>query len=246
MSVNDWSNLVGSLGPTSVVQGLTGSQLAAPGGGQFVYGMNAVGKQAGVAAKFLSVDGFNPMDLGGRISGAIKRRSRLSGDMAAFFFLGLRGFAVQDDAYMLGLAGDDFSHIVLRKGSIREGLPGGNDGSNGILARSEARFPDDAWLHLCLELVVARPATVSDVVLNVYQSELGQHPVTDPHWVKIAGMSDCRNGLPATAFIDDMFGVNSGSLPLGGGRAGFGVHVSTAAQSAFWDHIKISKQLVPI
>ena len=58
--------------------------------------------------------------------------------------------------------------------------------------------------------------------------------VTTPVWNAISGMED---------FVDDSLGINSGTLPFTGGRAGIGMHANDVSRRAALDQITIARQL---
>ena len=237
MASSDWTPLTSILSTGSVARGVTAGLTPPNGGGSFVYAMNALLAATGVAALYATPQApnanFDPMLKGGDVNGALQRG--VGGGqtgVAAFFFLGFQGTDVADVGYILGLADGNPSHVELRKGSLALGLPDENvGGASKVLARSTASFAPGAWVHLRLEMVCNANG---DTVLNCYESDLGAHAVTSPVWTAIPGMAQV---------IDDVAGINTGSLPLVGGRAGFGARFTDATRRAYFDHLALSKQL---
>ncbi len=204
---------------------------APPGGGSFVYGMASQTNTPGVVALYYNGSGFAPLTKGGDIRAAMKRLPSAGDDLfSAWIFLGLPGTASTGVAYMLGLSNSEPSHIVLKKGALSTGLPDVVPGTLGVLRRSSATFTKDTWVHLRLEVV----ANVSgDVVLNAYQNDPNVNPVDAPIWTAIPGL---------TSFIDDALGINSGSVPIVGGRIGFGMNSSDVNRNVAFDEILPIKQ----
>lgn len=225
--------LVNSIDNTALRSGVTSGITPPGGGGSFVYGFNsrATGFDGARALKYTGTN-FNPVpaNKGGRITGAMIRlpSGGLTG-FAPFLYLCEQANDASGNAYMLGLQDDDPSYIVLRKGSLAEGLPAGLVGENGVLRKSSEAVSADTWVHLRLDVIVQG---TGDVLLQVYRSTSGD--VTAPVWVAVAGMDQ---------FIDDSLGVNSGSLPLNGGRVGFGMYANDISRRAAFDHLTIARQL---
>ncbi len=178
---------------------------------------------------------------GGSVRGAIQRgQSAATTDFASFFFIGLTGTSVDDDAYILGLSDDDPSRIVLRKGKLSEGIPDFTVSTNGILRQSEATVATAEYVHLRLDMV---HNDTGDVILQVFQNDLSANPINDPpSWTAITGMTD---------FTDDALGVNSTEAgvrsdiiqPFVGGYAGFGFYSKNIQRRGWFDHIEIYRQL---
>jgi hypothetical protein len=228
---------VNALTSGSVARGVTAGIAAPAGGGSFVYAMNSLTSAVGVVGLYASPQApnvnFNPMLLGGEVSGALQRGvGGGTTGLAAFLFAGAQGNDVSDVAYILGLADGDPSHIELRKGSIALGLPDENvGGANVVLRRSTLTYAPGTWVHLRLEVV---NNDNGDVVVNCYQNDLSAHDVDAPVWAAIPGM---------TQLVDDAVGVNTGSLPLLGGRAGFAARFADSARRAYFDHLVVAKQV---
>lgn len=237
MASNDWVVATSSLGGTDVAKGVTKGLTPPNGGGSFVYAMNALTATVGAVALYASPQNpntnFNPLVKGCDINGALQRGvANGNTGYAAFLFALAQGTAVTDLAYILGLSDGDPSHIELRKGTINTGLPDeAPGGANKVLARSSTTFSPGTWVHLRLEAVCNANG---DVVLNCYQNDLTANLVTAPVWTAIPGIAQ---------FIDDATGINSGSVPYIGGRAGFGGTFSGATRRAFFDQIALLKQV---
>lgn len=234
MAESDFTLLTSSLSSGSVKAGVTAGITPPNGGGSFVYGFNTLDTSQGVVGLFCNLENFAPMAKGGSITMAMKRgKGGGKTNFAPFLFIGASGAAVGDSAYLLGLGDSDPSRIVLRKGTISGGLPDSvvtEPPTDGVLRKSTRTVAEDEWVHLRLDMIVN---TNGDVVLNVYESDLGSNPVTTPDWQPIDGMA---------RFIDDALGVNSGSPPLTSGRVGFGLWTKDVTRRAFFDHLTIERQ----
>lgn len=236
MATADWTFLTNVLSSGNVARGVTAGTSKPTGGGTFVYGMNSLSNTPGVVGLYASPQApntnFNPLTKGGDIRGALIRAA--SGGLsawAAFLFIGLNGTDVANVAYILGLSDGDPCHIQLRKGTLADGLPDSSASGSAfpnILRQSTEIVPVDTWMHLRLEMIRNDNA---DVVLNCYKN-LGN--VTTPTWVAIPGMA---------TFTDDALGINTGSVPLVGGRVGFGAKFTDAARRAFFDQMEVAKQI---
>ncbi len=240
MASSDWAVLTDSQGLSDVDRGTTAGIARPPGGGDFVYGFNSVSLAPGAVALSAAQAGFAPMSSGGSVRGAIQRgKSAGPQNFAPFFFVGLQGTTVNDMAYMVGLGDDDPHHIVLVKGILSAGLSDDEpNGSNGVLLRSSAAYTPGTWLHLRLDAIVQASG---DVLLQVYQSDLSEHPVTSPVWELVPGMEGPFS--PSFAgYVDDALAVNTGSQPLIGGRAGFGFYKADVQRRGYFDHVQIGRQ----
>ncbi len=244
MSEADWSELTGVLAPASVVRGVSQGITPPNGGGAAIYGFNSLINTTGVVARYTNLSNFNPAAKGADVAFAMQRGvGGGNTGWAAMLFCCLGGVDVGDLCYILGLSDGNPGHIILRKGALNLGLPDDAVGVSGILGVSTDTIAIGEWVHLRLEAVVN---VSGDVVLNVYRNEdLATDDVTSPDWVKIPGMSDFVGGAPGgqTAIIDDVLGVNTGSLPYTAGRAGFGMHSSSDVRRAYFDHHVFGRQL---
>lgn len=219
-----------------VAKGVTSGITPPSGGGSFVYEMNALSNTVGAVGLYATPQSpntaFNPLVKGGDISAAIQRGvgNGLTG-YAAFIFMLAQGTSITDKGYILGLSDGNPSHITLRKGTMQQGLPDeAPGGPNVVLARGSDAIPVGTWVHLRLEVVTN---TSGDVVINCYQNDLTAHDVTSPFWASIPGI---------TRFIDDGAGINSGSVPYVGGRAGYGGTFNGITRRAFFDQVRLLKQ----
>jgi len=241
MAQADWTFCADSLGSGIVRRGATAGIPRPSGGGTGAYGFNSVDLASGAVALFANQVSFAPMSSGGRISGAMKRLP--SGGIqgfAPFLFMSLQGDSVNDSAYMLGLGDDDPAHIILRKGTLVGGLPdlAADPPTNDILMRSTDSFPEDTWVHLRMDVIEQGSG---DVIVQVFQNDLDANDVTSPVWVQIAGMEGPQSPT-IDGFVDDALGINTGSLPLVGGRGGFGFEVSDVTRRAAFDHLEVARQ----
>lgn len=236
MATADWTFLTNVLSAGVVARGVTAGTSKPTGGGSFVYGMNSLANTPGVVGLYASPQSpntnFNPLTKGGDVRGAVIRAA--SGGLtswSAFLFIGLNGVDVSNIAYILGLSDGNPSHIQLRKGALADGLP--DAAASGavfpnILRQSSEVVAVDTWQHLRLEMV---RNDNGDVILNCYKNTGN---VTSPTWAAIPGMA---------VFTDDALGINTGSVPLVGGRVGFGGKFTDTARRAFFDHLEIAKQI---
>lgn len=243
MAQSDWTTALQSLPTNDVYSRPTTGTTKPNGGGNFVLPYVSLTNAPGASARYVNGANFAPCVSGAEITFATARLA--SGGVtawSAFAFVGLQGTSVNDSCYMLGLSDNEVSLIELRKGVLVNGLPHEEPGgANGILRRSTLQVPIGEWVHLKLEVVVQQ---FGDVYLNCYINDLGTNPVTAPVWTEIAGLELDYNGL-AVSFIDDGAGINSGSLPLIGGRIGLGVRVDDVTRRAAFDHITIARQTAP-
>jgi hypothetical protein len=237
MASNDWVVLASSLGGADVAKGVTSGVAKPGGGGGFCYVMNALTATVGGCGLYASPQApntnFNPLLKGCDMSGAIQRgiANGLTGYSCWIFALA-QGTAITNTAYMLGLSDGNPCHIELRKGSMQNGLPDeAPGGPNVVLARSTQTVEVGEWIHLRME-VICNPS--GDTVINCFQSDSGD--VTSPNWIDIPGIP----GGPS--FVDDVAGINSGSLPFVGGRAGFAAQFAGATRNARFDHMRLLKQ----
>lgn len=241
MASSDWTVLEDSLGLPLVDRGTTVGIARPNGGGDAVYGFHSLQLTSGAVGLHANQSGFAPMADGGTIRGAIQRaKSAGPQNFAPFFFLGLQGQSVTNDAYLLGLGDDDPYHIVLKKGALVAGLldlePDPPD--NGILMRSTNAYELGTWLHLRLDLIVQGSG---DVLLQVYQNDLAEHSVAAPSWEVVPGMEG-PFAPDFYGYVDDALGVNTGSQPLVGGRAGFGFYTADTQRRSFFDHLVVGRQ----
>lgn len=213
------------------------------GGGNFCRVAHSITNAPGVVAAYNNQAGFAPTSSGAEVTAALCRFTSAGADnFSVFLFAALQSTSVLADAYMLGISAGNPAHLELRKGPLSVGLPDEVPlGENMILRRSTSLIELDEWVHLKLEVVVQ---PFGDVYVNAYRSDLGAHDVTDPLWEEIPGMELDYNDL-AVSFIDDTLGINTGSLPLIGGRMGYGVRVDEAARRAGIDHYRALRQTAP-
>ena len=213
------------------------------GGGTYTFGFASTEIVSGVVAYSSVQTDFAPMLKGGRITGALKRG--LGGGptgFAPFLFIGLGAPNISTGCYILGLADAEPHHIELRKGTLAGGLPDAPvapSSGNHILMRSIESFEADQWHHLRIDMI--RQGS-GDVLLQCYFNALEMHPASAPVWDLIPGMEGSLH--PAvTGFVDDVLGVNTGSVPYTSGRAGFGFQVADTTRRVYFDHLQVGRQL---
>lgn len=244
MGQADWADLSGGLTSDNARRGVTAGVTPPPNGGTYVFGARSVENVAGALGKYCLQTNFSPTAKGGRISGAVRRSSLGSPTgFAPFLFFCANGTAVTASAYLLGLSDEAAAHIELRKGAISDGLPGVSlvapASAPNVLMRSTDTFAPDTWQHLRLDVI---QQGTGDVILQVYRNDLGAHGVDSPVWTLVPGMEGPQ--YPNFAgFVDDALGVNSGSVPIVGGCAGYGARFETANRGVYFDHISIDRQL---
>lgn len=241
MAQADWTIAADSLGTGVVRRGATAGVAPPNGGGVGTYAFNSIDLTTGAVALFANQAGFAPTGSGGRVSGALKRLpSGGPQGFAPFLFVGLQGSSVNDLAYMLGLADDDPSRLVLKKGALTAGLANlaPDPTVNGVLMRSTEAIPEDTWVHLRLDVILQGSG---DVIVQVFENDLDANPVSSPIWTPIAGM---EGPLSPTieGFVDDALGVNTGSVPLVGGRIGFGFYSDDVTRRGAFDHLQVARQ----
>lgn len=240
MAAADWAECAGVLDISTVDRGVTSGIARPSGGGSFLYGFNSRVNTVGAVALHCSLTNFSPTNAmkGGSIRGAVQRGP--SGGVAGFspfLFIGLDAADVNGNGYILGLQDDDPHRIVLRKGTILNGVPGGTPGTLGILGRSTATYGPGTWLHLRLDMIVNANG---DVLLKAYANNLAANAVTTPVWASIAGATSI--GGTTLDFIDDALGVNTGTPPYTSGRMGFGFACSEVSRRGYFDQIECLRQ----
>lgn len=238
MAEANWTVLGSSLSLGNVKRGVTAGSTKPNGGGTYVYGFNSVSATAGAVGLYTNQANFIPTAKGGSLRAAIMRGPSASPTgFSPFLFIGGQGTSVSDNAYMLGLSDAAPTSLVLRKGSIAQGIVDGETGDEGILAKSTGTYDEGTWYHFRLDMIV-NPS--GDVVLRVYQNNLGANAVTAPVWAAVDGLDGATDGA---AFVDDSLGVNSGSLPFATGYMGFGFQVEGLSRRSYFDHIEALRQV---
>lgn len=232
MAESNWTFLTGVLSAGVVRRGVTAGITKPAGGGNYVFGFNSVAATSGTVALYTSQANFIPAAKGGSITAAIRRGTSASPTgSSCYIFIGGQGTSITDTAYMLGLSDNQPSSIVLRKGTLSSGIVDGEEGDEGILRVAADTVDDGTWVHLRLDMI-ANPS--GDVILKVWQNDLGANDVTSPVWEAVAGMDD---------YIDDALGVNSGSAPYTTGYMGIGFQSAGISRRAYFDHITCARQV---
>jgi len=234
MASTDFTALTGNLA-AGVVSGVTDSAPdGVPNGGTtFVYGVGRISAGAdGVVGMFHNGAGFVPTAKGGAVMGAMVKEGKGNDTgnnliYSPFIFANLQGANVTDEGYMLGLTEEEPARIMLAKGALNLGLdPAGAN----MLRLSSGNVAKGTWVHLRLD-VVEQPS--GDVLLQVFQNDLGANPVTAPVWAAIAGMAD---------IVDDALAYETGSVPLLTGRMGFAARMGTeTGRYCYFDHFQPQK-----
>jgi len=233
MASDDWTELANVLSAGIVARGASGGFTPPNGGGTAVYVAHCLdGTVTGAVGSYCNLANYGPLASGGSIRACVKRLSSAANTgFSPFLYILAGGTDVADNAYLLGLEDRDPYRIVLRKGSILGGIPEATDGEYLRRSSDEYQISDDLWHHIRLDALVE---PTGDVVLNVYESDLSTHACTAPSWSAITGMAQ---------FVDDVAGVNSGSLPYTSGYAGFAsAHQEQISARVAWDHIQLLRQ----
>jgi hypothetical protein len=220
-----------------VKRGVTAGFTPPNGGGNFVFGFNSQIATAAACGLYYDETDFSPLrndasdPTGGSVRGALKRGVSTSATgFATSLFMCLQGGStpsINDTGYLLGLADNDPSEIVLAKVAPVVGL---DPTATTALRVSSATYTWDTWLHLRLDVIVNPNG---DVVLKCFKNDLDNNLVTSPVWESIAGMDD---------FVDDGLGINSGSNPLAGGWGGWVFYSKQTSSRGFVDHFEIHRQ----
>lgn len=220
-----------------VKRGVTAGATPPNGGGSFVFGFNSQVSTSVTTGLYYNATDFSPLrddaanPTGGSVRAALKRGiSQTATGYSIGLFLCLQGSSAptsSDTAYILGLADNDPSEIVLAKVAPSSGL---DASATTALEVSSATYSWDTWLHLRLDAIVNPNG---DVVLKCYKSDLDTYAVSSPSWQAIPGISD---------FVDDALGVNSGSNPLAGGWGGWMFHSEQSFSRGYIDHFEFHRQ----
>lgn len=240
MASADWTYLDDVLSGSSMDYGATAGVARPPGGGTFVYAMNALDAAVGVVALFTNQLNFAPAAKGASVRGAMQRMiSNGPVGFSPYLFCCLGGTNSGGTAYMLGLTDADPHRIALRKGTLAGGIPDaatvalGQPLNSGIIAKSTATFAQGSWIQLRLDVIVNNNG---DNVINCYVNDLtaGGASVATPSWALIPGIPQ---------FIDDLVQINTGSAPLTSGRMGFGGQKSATGRRMAFDQLETYYQI---
>lgn len=220
-----------------IKRGVTAGFTPPNGGGSFVFGFNSQVSEAVACGLYYDETDFSPLrndatdPTGGSVRIAMKRGVSTSPtNFAVGLFMCLQGGStpsVSDTGYILGLADNDPSEIILAKVAPNVGL---DPTATTALRVSSTTYTWDTWLHLRLDVIVNPNG---DVVLKCFKSDLENNPVTAPVWEAITGMDD---------FVDDGLGINSGSNPLAGGWGGWYFYSKQNESRGYVDHFEIHRQ----
>jgi len=246
MSEIDWELLDGSLDKAAEIDRGNATTVLDPDGNPTTYGFasraivtGAAGLYCKTLAPMSGTNRFNPTrddngdPRGGRIQGLVQRGP--SGGVTGFapmLFINLQGTATADQGYLLGLSDASPHYLVLRKGSILDGIPNSPVGTDGVLARGSVAHLPETWHQLRLDAVLNENG---DVTLICRQSDIAVQGMEDPLWKHIPGIGE--------SFIDDALGVQSASQPFKNGRMGFAFQCSDVARRAFFTRMTLYRQL---
>lgn len=214
----------------------TAGRLITPpnGGGLNTLAFNAIVANPGAVVWRINLSDFIPTEAGGVIQAAMRRFTGGSGGngWSCFIWICGQGDAIGDEAYMLGLTEGTAGKIVLRKGTLSDGVPDApppvTEGvlTQGVLRRSTDTITLGDWVHLKLS---AKRNANGEVVLRVRRNNLNANSVAAPVWAAIPGMSD---------FIDDQASIATGSPSFLNGYTGIGLRMSAAHQRVAFDAVK--------
>lgn len=248
MARDDWSVLSGSAdgtgwGGSTILRDATFGVDPPNGGSPGVFGINSREPVDACVGIYTTLATFSPTPSGARIEGCIQRG--VSGGpqgFSQFLFGNLSGSNVADVGYLLGIEDQTPGRIVLVKGSPNVGIP--NDGLNTkVLRTSSETISQGKWIHLRMDLIVQGSG---DVVIRCYQNDVEAHPLDIPSswvWVPIVFDDGWSSQFEDGYFIDDVVGVNSGSVPIQAGFAGFASKLTEAARRSYFDNLQITKQV---
>ena len=234
MAEDNFTDCAGVLDASALVRVATRTTTPPNGGGLATRLLRSLTNTPGVYAQHYNGVDFDPLgaNIGAEMIGCIKRG--ISGGttgFAPFIFTLLQGNNVANEAYVLGLADSEPSHLVLRKAALSAGLPDLAAGTQGILRRSTITFARDTWVQVKVGAKVNSPGGIpSDRVVYVEYNNLAVNPVDAPVWLPVPGMAD---------FIDDAAGFASGSPGFTEGRMGYGMYTEADARNAFFDYFSI-------
>lgn len=237
MAENEWDLLTSSAAVATIDRGPTAGSTKPTGGGNHTYGFRSLVNDANSVGIHQNQTNFAPTTKGGLLEIALMRSASSSGEagFGVFGFSMLQGVDTSNLGYLFGLADDAPANIVLRKGSIADGLPNnaaGTPSTNGTLLRSTKTVALGEWVHLQLQIKVEG---TGDVILKCFENTaLATAGVTNPTWAAITGME---------SFIDDALGVNSGTAPFTSGRHGAGFRSNASTRVGYFDHYRFKRQL---
>jgi hypothetical protein len=247
MARADWGLMAGSAdgtgwGGVTVLRDATFGIVPPPGGGLAVFAFNSIQKVDAAVGVYCQVAGFSPLPTGGQITGCIQRGiSGGASGFSNFLFICASGANIGDVGYLIGIENATPGRIVLAKGTIGVGIPADGIGT-AILRTSVERVLQGAWCHLRVDAIVQ---TSGDVVLRVYKNDVNAHPLNVPAgwvWEEVVFEDGWVGTFSDGYFIDDSVGINSGSLPLTSGFAGFGFKCTESARRAYVDCVGITQQ----
>lgn len=229
MASADWTVAEDSLDENTVRRAATTAIVPPSGGGDFVFAFNSLLPAEGASALFHNADNFAPYTRGASIRACLQKGA--GGGATGYtplLFLNLQGESVNDDAYVLGYTDGEPHKIALWKGALSGGIP------TTVLRQSDESFLLGVWHHLRLD---ATYNDNGDVILRVYRNDLAAHPLGGaPVWTEIPGL---------TEIVDDPTGITTGSLPLVGGRGGFGLYTEEVTRRGYVAHVELLRQLDP-
>lgn len=155
----------------------------------------------------------------------------MSGNCAytpVLFFTEGVDYALDPQAYILGLSEGTPYYITLAKGKLSAGLK-----TTSCLAKGATGYTAAQWLGLRLDFIYNPQG---DLVFNIYVDH--DTSPTGPDWQRPSGI--------ASAIVDDNLGKLTGSVPLTGPfYMGFGMYSAQADSYVGFDYIRMRRQLTP-
>lgn len=233
MAQGDWTEFDDDLDSSILKREPTGGLTPPPGGGTYVFAFNSLEQAEGAAGLYVDLANFNPIASakGCQVTGALRKGPGSATGYSAFLVALARATSVNDNAYLIGFEGSDPARIKVYKGPIVNGIPSTDPESGGVtLMASDESFDIDEWVHIRVDVIV-QPS--GDVLIKVFKNDLSSHNVDSPSWVPLAGCEE---------FVDDILGINSGSLPYDGGYVGFGCEVNGVSKRAQFDYLTVTRQ----
>lgn len=242
MAEVNWDILIGSADQANIDRGATGGVPRPNGGGAQLHGFHAITSTPDlVFGRYNNQANFDPTPKGiAEYSAALIRLGGGAAERAIMLFAQLQGTTVAGTCYMLGLAEEEPSRLVLRKGQLSNGLdeflldPMGT----GVLAVAANAIAEDEYVHVFFGVNV-QPQ--DDVLLVVKQSDLSLNPTDAPDFQPVPGMDSVDPGT-GIAFVDDALGLNTGTQPLLDGRVGWAFVSRGLGARAAIDEIQLARQ----
>jgi hypothetical protein len=226
MAEADWTVFDDAPDVNTIRRGST-QGITPPSGGDFVFAFNSAIQIEGASGLYHNGGDFAPMAEGCSIRAAIQKGAGGGVAGSTPLLIALAGQSVNDPAYMLCFANNDPAKLLLVKGAPANGPDGAV-----TLRESDESFAIGEWVHLKLDIVVNDNG---DVSLTVFRNDLSANPIGGAFvWETVGGMAP---------YVDDALGINSGSLPIVGGRGGFGMWCNEVTRRAYIANVELTRQV---